>query len=57
MMQRSIVGIALDLLEIARQPRTTVQTPFYWDTTGEWRGTYNADSSKFREVWTVHVKK
>ena len=39
-MQRAIVGIALDLLETARHARTTVQTPFYWDSTGEWRDTY-----------------
>lgn len=36
-MQRAIVGIALDLLEDARHPLTTVQTPFSWDETGEWR--------------------
>ena len=40
LMQRAIVGIALDLLETARHPRTTVQTPFQWDATGEWRATY-----------------
>jgi hypothetical protein len=39
-MQRAIVGIALDLLETARHPRTTVETPFQWDATGEWRTTY-----------------
>jgi hypothetical protein len=39
-MQQAIVGIALDLLETAGHPRTTVQTPFYWDSTGEWRCTY-----------------
>jgi hypothetical protein len=39
-MQRAIVGIALDLLETARHPRTTVQTPFQWDAGGEWRVTY-----------------
>jgi hypothetical protein len=39
-MQRAIVGMALDLLETARHPRTTVQTPFQWDATGEWRATY-----------------
>ena len=39
-MQRAIVGIALDILETAGHPRTTVQTPFYWDSTGEWRGAY-----------------
>ena len=39
-MQQEIVGIALDLLETARQPRTTVQTPFIWDATDEWRASY-----------------
>ena len=39
-MQRAILGMALDLLERARYPRTTVQTPFQWDTDGEWRATY-----------------
>ena len=39
-MQRAIVGIALDLLETARHPRATVQTPFQWDATGQWRATY-----------------
>ena len=29
-MQRAIVGMALDLVESARLPRTTVQTPFRW---------------------------
>ena len=35
-MQRSIVGTALDLLEKAWMPRTTIQTPFRWGTE-EWR--------------------
>lgn len=39
-MQRQIVGMGLDLLEYARVPGTTVQTPFQWDETGEWRQTY-----------------
>lgn len=39
-MQRDIVGTALDMLETARFPRTTVQTPFRWDTAGEWRESY-----------------
>ena len=39
-MQKEIVGIALDLLETARQARTTVQTPFKWDATDEWRTSY-----------------
>ena len=39
-MQRTIVGTALNLLETARFPRTTVQTPFRWDADGEWRASY-----------------
>lgn len=39
-MQRTIVGTALDVLETARFPRTTVQTPFRWDAAGEWRASY-----------------
>lgn len=38
-MQRAFVGMALDLLESARYPRTTVQTPFQWGD-HEWRATY-----------------
>ena len=39
-MQRAIVTLALDVLESARHPRTTVQTPFQWDDSGAWRETY-----------------
>lgn len=39
-MQRAILSMALDLLESARHPLTTVQTPFQWDATGAWRTTY-----------------
>ena len=35
-MQQSLVGMAIDLLESARMPRTTIQTPFQWDNE-EWR--------------------
>ena len=38
-MQRAIVGIGLDLLEQARFPRTTLQTPFRWDDDA-WRAGY-----------------
>jgi hypothetical protein len=48
-MQRAIVGIALDLLETARHPRTTVQTPFQWDTVGDWRTTYMQISARAGE--------
>ncbi|MBL8385036.1 MAG: hypothetical protein JNM90_18280 [Burkholderiales bacterium] len=39
-MQRAIVGMALDLLEAARAPRTTVQTPFVWSADDAWRASY-----------------
>jgi len=29
-MQRSIMDMALELLQFVRQPRTTVQAPFIW---------------------------
>lgn len=39
-MQGRIVGMALDLLESARAPRTTVQSPFVWSHDHSWRDTY-----------------
>ncbi|MGB1251667.1 MAG: hypothetical protein ACPG8W_13700 [Candidatus Promineifilaceae bacterium] len=48
-MQREIVGMALDLLETARYPRTTLQTPFQWDAQNDWRRSYmeiRVESSK-----------
>jgi hypothetical protein len=39
-MQRRIVGHALDLLESATAPRTTVQTPFLWSEDSSWREGY-----------------
>jgi hypothetical protein len=39
-MQRRIVGHALDLLESASAPRTTVQTPFLWSEDPSWREGY-----------------
>jgi D-proline reductase (dithiol) PrdB len=36
-MQRAIVGMGLDLLEGARAPRTTVQTPCVWSQDQSWR--------------------
>ena len=39
-MQRSIVGYGLDLLESARAPRTTVQTPFVWSEDQSWRARF-----------------
>ena len=39
-MQRAITGYALDLLESARLPRTTVQAPFLWSEDDSWKERY-----------------
>ncbi len=36
-MQRRIIGMAMDLLENAAEPRTTVQTPFHWSKGDAWK--------------------
>jgi hypothetical protein len=38
-MQRDIVGSALDLLESATGPRTTIQSPFVWRQGDSWKAT------------------
>ena len=40
-MQSQLLDMALELFESASLPRTTVQTPFNWDT-NEWRENYMA---------------
>jgi hypothetical protein len=47
-MQRAIVGTALDLLERAWMPRTTVQTPFGWGSE-EWREAFMRVDERNRE--------
>jgi hypothetical protein len=39
-MQRRIVGLALDLLESATAPRTTVQAPVIWSEDPSWKERY-----------------
>jgi hypothetical protein len=39
-MQRAIIAMALDLLESATAPRTTVQTPFVWSPDPAWKADY-----------------
>jgi D-proline reductase (dithiol) PrdB len=39
-MQRQIVEMALELLENATEPRTTVQTPFIWSEEESWKEEY-----------------
>jgi hypothetical protein len=38
-MQQSVMKMALDLLESAWVPRTTIQTPFRWDS-DDWRDNF-----------------
>ena len=40
-MQKTIVAQALNLLETATAPRTTVTAPFTWNGNPNWRGVYN----------------
>ena len=40
-MQKAVVGMALDLLEQATAPRSTVVAPFRWDGDPGWRAVYN----------------
>ena len=35
-----IINAAMDLLESATAPMTTVQTPYVWDETSEWKDNY-----------------
>lgn len=39
-MQHATVGFALDLLEVAFLPRTTVQSPWRWSDDESWREVY-----------------
>ena len=48
-MQREIIAMALDLLETAHYPLTTVQTPFMWSDSNEWRKTYMEITPKRQE--------
>jgi len=48
-MQRSILGAALDILERAWMPRTTIQTPFHWDK-DEWRENFMRIDESNREA-------
>jgi hypothetical protein len=48
-MQRATVAMALDLLEKAWAPRTTVQTPFHWGHDA-WRANYMRVDESNREA-------
>ena len=49
-MQRTIVAMALDLLESARFPRTTIQTPFSWPDNAWRTGYMRIDQAKMDEL-------
>jgi D-proline reductase (dithiol) PrdB len=55
-MQYSILGIALDLLERAWMPRTTVQTPYQWPD-DEWREAFMRVDASNREALAREGKK
>ena len=38
--QRTTLGLALDLLESARSPRTTVQSPLVWNDDSGWKADF-----------------
>ena len=48
-MQSAILGMALDLLERAWMPRTTVQTPFRWENDA-WRDGFMRVDNSNREA-------
>ena len=50
-MQRAIIDMALDLLQFAWQPRTTVQAPFIWSEDETWRTVFMNVSEKRREEY------
>ena len=50
-MQRQIVEMALELLENATEPRTTVQTPFIWSEEESWKEQYmKVDASNLDQL-------
>ena len=53
-MQRAAIGHALDLIESATLPRTTVQSPFRWSDDDSWKDRYarvdSAEVEKLREA-------
>ena len=50
-MQRRIVEMALELLENATEPRTTVQTPFIWSEEESWKEQYmKVDASNLDQL-------
>ena len=45
--QRELVGLALDLLETATEPRTTVVAPYAWPLGDAWKALIFSDEQPF----------
>ncbi len=45
--QKRIFSMAMDLLESARAPRTTVQTPYIWPHGDKWKDLFMTKSQPF----------
>ena len=50
-MQRFIMDMALELLQFAWHPRTTVQAPFIWSEDETWRKVFMHVSEEHREAY------
>ena len=50
-MQRFIMDMALELLQFAWHPRTTVQAPFIWSEDETWRKVFMHVSEEQREAY------
>jgi len=48
--QKEIMDMAIDLLQSADGPRTTVQTPFTWGDTSNWKENYMKVDDSNREL-------
>ena len=48
-MQSDILGLALDMLETAEAPRTTVVAPYTWPAGEQWKQTIFTDEQPFLE--------
>ncbi len=48
-MQRGVVAAALDLLESATEPRTTVEAPFKWSKGDAWKDTVFTEAQPWKE--------
>ena len=50
-MQRAIMDMALEMLQSAQQPRTTVQVPFAWSEDASWRTVFMHVSEEKKEAF------